>query len=305
MKASPYLILTLPCLVLVAAGCASRAEPVNYDKAYPVEGRPIIHVHTNRGNVRVVTSDTKEVEFHVRYSGGGGFAGPPRFDSRQEGGLVELAADTGASFFTFGGNQRRMDIEVRMPKDADLRLESGDGAIDVTAVNGHVVIHTDDGEVRAAQLNGAIDISSNDGSIRVDQLKGDMKLHTHDGSIGGEHLDGKCEASSNDGSIHVDGRFDSLDVRSDDGAVVARVEPGSVPTSSWRVRTNDGSVSVTVPPDFKANLDASTSDGSIKLDPPVQVEGNLSNTHVQGALNGGGPPLVIHTNDGSVHLSTT
>ena len=304
MKAAPHLTIVLPCLIMAISGCASRAEAVNYDKSYSVDGRPSVHVHTNEGNVRVVTSDSKEVEFHVKYSSGSGFVGPPRFASRQEGGMVELEADTGSSSFVFGG-RRRMDIEVRMPRDADLRVESGDGGIDVTAVNGHVVIHTDDGGVRAAQLNGAIDISSNDGSIRVNESKGELKLHTNDGSIGGEHLDGKCEASSNDGSIHVDGRFDSVDIRTDDGTVIARVESGSVLSSSWRVRTNDGSVSVSVPPDLKANLDASTSDGSINLDPPLKIEGNVDRSRVRGALNGGGPTLAIHTSSGSVHLGTT
>ena len=305
MDTSSYLTIALPCLITAVSGCTSRAEAVNYDKSYSVVGRPSVHVHTKDGNVRVVTSDTKEVEFHVRYSGGSDLAGPPHFASRQEGGMVELEADTGMSSFFFGGSRRRMDIEVRMPRDADLRVESGDGGINVTALNGHVVLHTNDGGVRAAQLNGAIDISSNDGSIRVEESKGDLKLRTNDGSIGGEHLDGKCDAYSNDGSIHVDGRFDLIDIRSDDGTVVARVEAGSVPTSSWRVRTDDGSVSMTVPPDFKANLDASTSDGSIRLDPPLKIEGNVGGSRVQGTLNGGGPSLVIHTNSGSVHLGTT
>lgn len=302
MNSPLCLTIVLPCLIL--AGCAPRAEAVNYDKSYPVDGRPNVHVHTNEGNVRVVTSDTKQVEFHVRYAGGSGFAGSPHFASRQEGGMVELEADTGSTSFFVGGG-RRMEIEVRMPRDADLRVESGDGAIDVTALNGHVVIHTDDGGIRAAQLNGTIDISSNDGSIRADELKGDLKLHTNDGSIGGEHLDGKCDAYSNDGSIHVDGRFDSVDIRTDDGTIVARVESGSVPTSSWRFSTNDGSVNLTVPPDFKASLDASTSDGSINLDPPLKIEGNIGASRVQGTLNGGGPPVVIHTSSGSVHLGTT
>jgi len=304
MNSSPLLIIALSCLSMAVSGCTSRAEAVNYDKSYPVNSRPDVHVHTKEGSVRVVTSDTNEVEFHVRYSGGMGLAGPPRFASRQEGRMIELEAVTGSSFF-FGGNRRRMEIEVRMPKDADLRVESGDGGIEVTALNGHVVIHTDDGGVKAAQLNGTIDISSNDGGIRVDNSKGDLKLHTNDGSIGGEHLDGKCDASTNDGSIHVDGRFDSVDLRSDDGTVVARAESGSVLTSSWRVRTNDGSVTVSIPPDFKANIDAGTNDGSIKLDPSLKIEGNIDGSRVRGALNGGGPPLVIHTNSGSVHIGTT
>jgi DUF4097 and DUF4098 domain-containing protein YvlB len=292
--------LPLPCLTLLAAGCVARTDTGDYDKSYPIAGRATVNVRTNDGNVRVVTSDAKDVTFHVKYEGVGRGR---RIDSRQEGDSVTLEAEMGSAFF-FGGHQR-MEIEVRMPKDADLRVESKDGGIRVDAVNGHVVIHTDDGSIRASQLSGTVDLSSSDGSIRVDAVKGDLKIRTDDGSIGGEHLDGKCEASTSDGSIRVDGRFDALHVRSDDGSVVARVESGSVLTSSWQLRTSDGSVHLTLPPDLKANLDASSNNGSVTLEPPVKVDGHVSHSRIQGAMNGGGPEVLVHTSSGSIHVGST
>jgi DUF4097 and DUF4098 domain-containing protein YvlB len=287
------------CLVLVASGCVYRASHGEYDKSYPVTGRPSVHVRTKDGGVRVVTSDTQEVSFHVKYES---TSGNPQIDSQQRGDSVELDAEFGSTSPFLLGGHRRMDIEVHMPRDANLQVESKDGGVDVAAVNGKVVIHTTDGGVRASQLNGTIEITSNDGGIHVDTATGNVKLHTDDGSIGVDHVDGKCEAVSNDGSIHVDGRFDGLDVRSGDGSVVARIESGSVPTSAWRVRTSDGSVHVALPPDFKANLAATTNQGSITLESPFKVEGNVSHSKVEGALNGGGPTFVIHTTDGSIHV---
>jgi DUF4097 and DUF4098 domain-containing protein YvlB len=286
----------------VASGCLYRATHGEYDKSYPVTGRPNVHVRTRDGGVRVVTSDTREVSFHVKYESSAGPDGNPQIDSRQRGDSVELDARFGSSSSFLPGGHRRMDIEVRMPRDADLQVESQDGGVDVAAVNGKVVIHTDDGGIRASQLNGTIEITSNDGGIHVDTATGEVKLHTDNGSIGVDHVDGKCQAVSNDGSIRVDGRFDSLDVRSGDGGVVARIESGSVPSSEWRVRTTDGSVHVALPPYFKANLDVTTNDGSVTVDSPFKVEGTVSHSKVEGALNGGGPTLVIHTTDGSIHV---
>ena len=295
--------LPLSCLILLAAGCVARPEAGEYDKTYSITGRATVNVHTNDGGVRIVTSDTKDVSFHVKYQSVGT---GPRIDSRQDGDSVTLEAQTASSSFFFGfGGHRSLEIEVRMPRDADLRVDSNDGGIRVEAVNGHVVIHTDDGSIRASQLAGTVDLSSHDGSIRVDTVKGDLKIRTDDGSIGGEHLDGACEASTSDGSIRVDGRFDALHLRTDDGSVVARVESGSALTSSWQLHTSDGSVHLTVPADFKANLNATSNNGSVTLDSPVKVDGDVSRSIIRGAMNGGGPEVSIHTSSGSIHIGAS
>jgi DUF4097 and DUF4098 domain-containing protein YvlB len=291
--------IPLPCLVLLA-GCVARTGAGEYDKSYSIAGRAAVNVRTNDGSVRVVTSDAKDVSFHVKYES---FGTGPRIESRQEDDSVTLEAEMGATFFFgFFGGHRHMEIEVRMPKDADLHINSNDGGIRADAVNGHIVIHTDDGSIKASQLAGTVDLSSHDGSIRVDAVKGDLKIRTDDGSISGEHLDGRCEAATSDGSVRVDGRFDALNLRSDDGSVVARVESGSAPTSPWQLRTSDGSVHLTIPADFKANLNASSNNGSVTLEPPVKVDGDVSRSRVQGAMNGGGPEVLIHTSSGSIHV---
>jgi hypothetical protein len=68
------------------------------------------------------------------------------------------------------------------------------------------------------------------------------------------------------------------------------------------VRTGDGSVHLTLPKDFKANLDASTGDGRIHTDLPMQIQGEIGKRTLRATLNGGGPGLYIHTGDGSIEL---
>jgi len=293
-------------LLLAAMGPAAGADAPEWMKSYTVSGRPTVHVHTNDGSVRVMTSDTQQVEFRVKTEGGGwgfGFGDDPRIDSRQDGNLVELNAHVRNNVIGF--NNRHTIVEVHMPKDADLQLETGDGSVDISALSGNIQANTSDGSVRVAQLTGTIEISSSDGSIEARNLKGSVKLRTSNGSIRASGIDGPCAASSSDGSVRVEGRFDSLVVHSGDGSVGARVASGSSISSAWEVTSSDGSVEVTLPPDFKTNLDVSTSDGHITLDLPVQVQGELSKSHVHGTLNGGGPAFRIHTSDGSIRLSSS
>jgi DUF4097 and DUF4098 domain-containing protein YvlB len=289
------------------AGTSRAQAAEDYFKSYAVNGRPLVRVSTDDGSVRVMTTDSNQVEFHARYEGsdwGLHMGDPPRINSHQNGNVVELNARVNWNM-VIGYSSKRLRIEVRMPRDADLELDTGDGSVEVASLNGDVKVHTADGSIKAAQLAGKVELRSNDGSITVEDLKGDLKLHTSDGSIRGSNLAGRCQASSGDGSIQVAGRFDSLDIRSGDGSIAARAEAGSQMASSWSLQTHDGSVHLALPRDFKASVDASTGDGHIRSELPVEVQGEFGHKSIHGTMNGGGPSVVIRTGDGSIELAAT
>ena len=290
--------------LLATVALAPRASATDWpSKSYTVSGRANVRIDTNDGSVRVTTSDTKTVEFHVEYVGYE-LDKNLHIESHQNGDQVELVARvTGHWGFSWGTNSRRLHIEVRMPKDADLNAHTGDGSVEASSINGNVAVETGDGSVRANSLTGTIDLHTHDGSINVDTLKGDIKLRTGDGSIEGRELDGKLEADSGDGHIRVAGRFEGLLIHTGDGSVDTRVLPGSKMASSWNIRTGDGSVDLSLPGDFQANIDASTGDGHISVGLPVTVEGTFSNSQLHGKMNGGGQSLTVHTGDGSIRLS--
>jgi DUF4097 and DUF4098 domain-containing protein YvlB len=298
--------LGIACVALLAAAAlvpGARAEEIT--KSFTVAGRANVKVETNDGGVRVTTGDSKQVEFHVEYQGYE-IGKNLRVDARQNGDSVELVARITGHWgmnFSWGNNSRRLHIEVRMPREGDLNVNTGDGSVQVDTVNGTVNVHTGDGSVHANSLNGSIDLHTSDGSITVDNLKGDIKLRTGDGSIEARDLDGKVEADSGDGHIRLAGRFEALNIKTGDGSVDAKVLPGSKMAASWSLRTGDGSVDLTLPSDFQADIDATTGDGHISLGIPVTVEGTFSKSAIRGKMNGGGQPLTIHTGDGSIRLS--
>ncbi len=290
--------------MLLAATIAApgvRAEDVT--KSFTVSGRPNVRVETNDGSVRVTTGDSKQVEFRVEYQGYE-LGRNLRVDARQDGDKVELIARVTAHWgISWGHNSRRLHIEVRMPREGDLQVDTGDGSVQADSINGTVNVHTGDGSVRANSLNGTIDLHTSDGSITVESLKGDIRLRTGDGSIEAHDMDGRVQADSGDGHIRLAGRFEALNVKTGDGSVDARVLPGSKMATSWSLRTGDGSVDLALPSDFQADINATTGDGHISLGFPVTVEGTFSRSEVRGKMNGGGQALTIHTGDGSIRLS--
>jgi DUF4097 and DUF4098 domain-containing protein YvlB len=300
MRAGVLSIALLGCALLTP-----RAQAEEWTRSYSISGRAQVRVDTNDAAVRVYTSDSKQVEFRVEYTGYQ-LDKNLRIESRQNGDAVEINARvTGRWGISWGGNHRSVRIEVRMPQQADLQVDTGDGSVETQALNGRLKIHTGDGSVRAQAASGNLDIDTGDGSITVDGAKGDIRLHTGDGHIEARNLDGRVDANSGDGHVKIDGRLDALNIKTGDGSIDVRVAPGSKLAQGWSIRTGDGSVDVVLPGELQANIDASTNDGRISLGIPVTVEGAFSNSQIHGKMNGGGESLTIHTGDGSIRLSKT
>jgi hypothetical protein len=271
-------------MALLATGLFSatvRAD--DYEKSFTVTNRASVRVDTNDGNVNVSTGDTKQVEFRVEYQGYE-LHKSLEIESSQHGDEVELNARIPRGWHFSLGTMRRLHIEVRMPKDADLQVRTGDGSI------------------KANSVTGTVDLHSGDGALAVSALKGSVRLHTGDGSIEAGDLEGKCDASSGDGRIRLSGRFDALTARSGDGSVSVEALRGSKLDSGWSIVSGDGGIDVALPADLLANIEASSGDGRITSDIPLTIEGVMSKSRVRGKMNGGGPTLTIRTGDGSIHL---
>jgi hypothetical protein len=274
--------LNLGVLWLMIAGIASTAHAGDYSKSFTVANRPTVHVDTNDGSVNITTSaDLKQVEFRVEYTGYT-IDKNLHIAAQQSGDTVTLTARAGNALLNIGN--RRLHIEVRMPADADLRVDTSDGAI------------------RAANLTGTVDLHTGDGSLNVSGVKGSLQMRTGDGGIDASDIDGKISAVSGDGHITIDGRFDGLQAKSGDGRIRVRAHPGSKLDSSWGVSSGDGGIEIAVPSDLSADIEATSGDGSVTSDLPLTIQGAINKSRVHGKLNGGGQTLTIHTGDGSIHL---
>jgi hypothetical protein len=276
----PEIVLALA--LATAAAAPARAD--SWEKTYRISGRPTLRLHTDDGSVRVETWDRKAVMVRVTTRGWRIGPGGVRITEQVSGDDVALEVRTRRWNFSVGFTMRSIAVEVWLPHDADVDVETGDGSVSARPLAGRIRIHT------------------GDGSITADGLKGDLTLHTGDGSITARELDGRLDADTGDGHIRVGGRFDALELSSGDGTITAEVESGSRLARGGTITTGDGSVVLRIPQDLKADLDAHTGDGHISLDFPVEVSGELSRSTVRGALNGGGPLLKLRTGDGSIRI---
>jgi DUF4097 and DUF4098 domain-containing protein YvlB len=261
---------TLTVLILSGFVCSFSALPAHADdwsKTYTLTGHPDLRVETSDANIHVSTWDQNTIEAKItttRYKiGEDGI----RIQEHQSGDVVEIDVHYPHHGVTINwGNSGRVEVNIQMPRE------------------------------------GRVDLHTGDGKIEIANFKGEMQLRSGDGSQQIDSVDGKLHATTGDGHIRANGRFDELELKTGDGRVEARATTGSALSSSWRLESGDGTVTLEVPETLAADVDLHTGDGHIDLDMPVTTEGKIRENEVRGKLNGGGNLLVIHTGDGSIHL---
>lgn len=258
-------VRAIAVFVLMASGLALPALADQWSKTYAVSGRPDLWVSTGDGHVRIDVWNEPRIEARIDTVG---------YEINKDFQLIESQS----------GNQ--VKIQTKFP-DMRWGIHTGRHSLTVTL---------------KVPREANLDIHTGDGNLTVAGARGDLRFHTGDGEIDAKEIDGRLTAASGDGRLTVEGRFDLLDLRTGDGPVEVAAKTGSAIASSWSVRTGDGSVTLRLPADFKANVDAHTSDGRVMLDLPLTVSGSVNRSHVQGTLNGGGGSLSVHTGDGSIRL---
>ena len=240
------------------------AKADQWNKQWSVGPKPELRISAGDAAVEIEATDSNSIEASLKTEGWS--IGPSGIHvvDHQSGNMVQIDIKVPSQHFSFG--IRSISLQLRVPRDIEGDIHTGDG------------------------------------SIRLRGVHGSLRVETGDGSIDGDALDGGLDAHTGDGSVHVAGRFDNLQLHTDDGSIELDVLHGSRMQSDWRIQTGDGGVHLNVPRDFAADVELRTGDGHIGLDMPLSAT-NVQNDHeVRGKLNGGGPLLAVKTGDGSITI---
>jgi DUF4097 and DUF4098 domain-containing protein YvlB len=271
-------------IALGVAAAPARAE--EWSKTYQLNGRADLRVMTSDGDVTITGADQKQIDARVTTQGRKLGPNDVQVIESQNGNSVSIEVRLPHwNWSFFGGNHgRSVHVDLRVPRELD------------------VEVRTSDGNVAATGISGKIQFDTGDGNVTANNIRGEIRMHTGDGQIEGHGFDGSLDADTGDGNMRVDGRFDALALKTGDGNIEAQVGSGSKVANGWNLHSGDGHITLRLPGDLNANLDAHTGDGSITLDVPIQVSGSLSHSAVRGKLNAGGGTLAITSGDGSIHI---
>ena len=303
--------MRFPAAVLVAsvvlAGCEVNLNTEGLSAretlTFKVSGQPHVVLDTFDGAIELHSWDRPEVEVEIeRRAMEQALIDLIKVESSQKNGVVTVKV-TGPARAEFRGVTIGMHISptarlrVAVPRTSNIEATSGDGSIRAEAIEGKLTLTTTDGSVTGTRLGGEIQIRSGDGSIRLDNATGRLDLETTDGSIG------------------IDAKPTVLKARTGDGAIRANIESETAMTDNWELTTSDGSVTLTLPSAFNAELDAETSDGAVRASHPLlendanrrgegenRDERRESRRTLRSRMGDGGKFLRIRTGDGTIRI---
>jgi len=289
------------CMVSVDSQALVERE----EKRFTVKGTPVLSLTTVDGGIEIRAWDRPEVLVEIEKRGGTKEAVDALVvETRQDGNrvTVDVKRPKSESFTGFGiHHSASAKLVVSVPAKTDVTARSGDGAI------------------RIERVTGTLDLGTGDGSIRASDVGGELTLHTGDGSVHVENAEGSLDVDTGDGSVEVTGSLNAVKLRTGDGSIVYRASATAAMTDDWSFTTGDGSVTLYLPQDFSAELDARTNDGGIRNDLGVgrsRAEADDSGASsrkpngdqdeskhaLRTQLGNGGKLLKIRTGDGSIRL---
>lgn len=177
----------------------------------------------------------------------------------------QLAADT--RVITTDGR-----IRAETPRDEMDRARDYDG-------NSYVSVSFEVWAPRGTNL----DLRANNGSISVDSVHSTIDLQTSNGSVRLRDVSGDVRGGTTNGSVNVD-----LSGNKWNGA-------------GLDLRTINGSVRLTMPSDYSAQLTTGTVNGGMNIDFPITVQGRIGR-EISTQLGQGGPPIRVMTTNGGVSI---
>jgi hypothetical protein len=259
------------CTVLLTV--LPSASTDEWNKSFKLERTAQLRVDTSDANIRVTACDCSTVEARVTTQGWTIGGDGINIVDRQTGDQIAIEIRFPRQAFQFNWGNRRVDVEVKVPREADLDLHTGDGNVEVEGVKGNILLRSGDGNIRLSDLQGSLKAETGDGNMDILGVRGDVALHTGDGNIDVNGIDGALRAETGDGRVRVNGRFDVLEVRTGDGGIDAKAAEGSKLDANWTLNTGDGNLTLRLPGTIAADVELQTNDGSIDFELPVTVSG--------------------------------
>jgi len=129
-----------------------------------------------------------------------------------------------------------------------------------------------------------VTLKGNNGGVTVSDVRGQLHVETVNGGVRLKRVAGDVSGSTVNGGIDLELAGAILDAR--------QIE----------LSTHNGGVTVAMPAQFSARIQAETGMGRIQSDFPMPQDPNGRSRKLEFSIGAGGPPIHITTGNGSIRL---
>ena len=293
--------LALTLAATAHAGSGLRDEIVD---TFAVKPGGTLNFDSDLANVEITTSDsdTLRAEFVREFKVGTA----QEADALRQKLTVEMAKNDNGVKVTVrwaGGrndNERRkvrLDFRIAMPHKFNLDLRTC-GSAKVGDVDGTVQARMLGGSMRLGNVTGPVTVKSEGGSLSLGNVGGDLDAKSYGGSVAAGHVNGRVKAVAEGGSIAITEASDSIEARAAGGSVAAYIS--KQPRGDSKLIAEAGNVELRLPESIAVNIDASCSAGRLSSD--FSLYGHQDENRLKGAINGGGPLVMLRASAGNIYL---
>lgn len=183
-----------------------------------------------------------------------------------------------------------IDYDITAPSTTILQINTDSGSVSINGISA-ATIHTANGGLDLANIQGPVNATTDSGDINAHDLKGTTTLQTSNGSIHLTSITGLVNATTQSGDViasQVSLNGHST-LRTTNGSV--RVNGTLDPHGTYTMATDSGDVDLTLPANSAFSLTASTSSGSVHND--------FNNTTVGNAPRA---TITINVGNGSINI---
>ncbi len=209
-----FLLLTSTTLIMGPGSGVAMTNNLKLtereSRSFAVPGTPQIKVENFEGSITVRAWDQPQVNV----------VAVKQATDQQAMNNIRLQADQKDANVVvttkFNGRDRKMrigageayskgayiDLELNVPRNANINLFTGDGALSITGVNGTLTLKTSDGAIRVNDGGGQLTANTSDGRIQIVNFEGEVEANDFgDQGINAEGRFTKFSATTGGGSI--------------------------------------------------------------------------------------------------------
>jgi len=283
-------------------------------KTYSLERNGSFTLENHNGDIEIVSWDKQEVDIEIieRY---GWEDEKIEIEIISSGNRLEVVARR-PDFFDrswWGSNRQtpQAEFKVKVPKQVELDVNSHNGEIDVTDIEGKVMLETHNGRVTTNTVNGNVKIETHNGDIEVGNLTGDFQAESHNGEVELDVATGEVDVRVHNGSIRFrDVKCKEMFAETNNGRIYGNFEPDD--NGNYDFSTHNGRIDVSIP--GESNLDVEVRCKLREFDSEFkELEELVRDRHdrwddwddrvrVRGKINNGGGRLSMQAYNGSIRL---
>ena len=286
---------------------AGAGEPIKelIEGSYAVAPSVELSVEATVGDVRIEGIDGERVEIvatqRVRLTDVGkarlaleGLA----VRVEEEPGILRITTAVQEDMESIGCTAYRVDLLIRCPRSALVRVVAEDGHTWVSDTRASVDVDQAKGTVTINGIAGRAQVSNREGDISAREVTGSVTLHGVGGTVSARDIRGDLDITNDQGRIIID---------APGGAVTARTSGGDVRiialegvNGTFDVAAENGNISMAIPDTADAWLILNVHGGTVYSTVPLTGSSERDTHAFQGRLNEGTHRVLLETHEGSI-----